>query len=224
MRVILIYCLLIVALVGCATKSEVTKQSSSQQQAASPQQPTPAPTAANTASGAAEQQQPNVNAGTTTTQTDACALITKSEIEAVQGDSVKDTKSSSRPSGSLAISQCFYTLATFNKSVSLEVTRPNASDARQSGPKEFWQQTFHKKAATKEERDKQEKKEQKIGKPQPVPGIGDEAFWSGNRNSGALYVLKNNSILRISLGGPEEESVKIDKSKVLLQKALGRLL
>lgn len=222
MRKFLLYCLLVAALVGCATKSEVTQQSSSSAKpSASPRQPAP-PAATNASNVAGEQQQQqNVNAAAA--QTDACALITKTEIEEVQGDAVRETKASSRPSGSLAISQCFYSLATFNKSVSLEVTRPHAADTRQAGPKEFWNQTFHKQAATKEDRDKQEQKEQKIGKPQPVPGIGDEAFWAGNRNSGALYVLKNNVILRISLGGPEEESVKINKSKVLLQKALGRL-
>lgn len=220
-RIILLYCLL-VAVTGCATKSEVTQQSSSPQQAASPQQPAPKPsgTASNVAK---EQQQQNVNAGAAAARADACALITKAEIEAVQGEPVKDTKSSDRSTESLAISQCFYSLATFHKSVSLEVTRASPADAKKSGPKEFWNQSFHKIAATKEEREKQESKEKKKGKPEPVPGVGDEAFWSGNPNSGALYVLKNNAIIRISIGGPDKESVKINKSKVLAQKALGRL-
>jgi len=140
----------------------------------------------------------------------------------VQGEPVKDTKSTNRSSGSFAISQCFYTVATFNKSVSLEVTR--TADASRSGAKEFWERTFHKKGGAEEERDEEEEREGKEkSKPKPVDGIGEEAFWSGNRNAGALYVLKNNAILRISLGGPEEEKVKIDKSKTLLQKALGRL-
>jgi hypothetical protein len=223
-RIILLCCLL-VAVAGCATRSEVAQQTSAPQQAASPKPPAPSPSAATAINVAntQQQQQQNVNAGTGAAgaQTDACALITKSEIEATQGESVRDMKGSSRSSGSFAVTQCFYTLATFNKSVSLEVTR--AADGGRSGIKEFWEQTFHKKPATKEEREKQENKERKKGKPEPVPGVGEEAFWSGNRNSGALYVLKNNAIIRISLGGPEEESVKINKSKALIQKALGRL-
>lgn len=221
-RIILLYCLL-VAVAGCATKSEVTQQGSTPQQAASPKQPAPSPSATAASDAANTQQQQNVNAGAGAAgaQTDACALITRSEIEAVQGDVVKDTKSTNRSSGSFAVSQCFYTVATFNKSVSLEVTR--AADASRSGMKEFWEKTFHKKGATEEEREKEEGEEGEKGKPEPVSGIGDEAFWSGNRNSSALYVLKNNAILRISLGGPEGESVKINKSKALIQKALGRL-
>jgi hypothetical protein len=224
-RIILLYCFL-VTVTGCATKSEVTQQSSSPQQAASPQQTAPTPAPSGTASNVAKEpkQQQNVNAGTgaAAAQTDACALITKSEIEAVQGEPVKDTKSSDRSTDSLAISQCFYSLATFHKSVSLEVTRANPANANKSGAKEFWNQTFHKKAG-KEEREEEEEEEKEKSKPEPVPGVGDEAFWSGNRTSGALYVLKNNAIIRISIGGPDKESVKINKSKVLAQKALGRL-
>ena len=53
--------------------------------------------------------------------------------------------------------------------------------------------------------------------------FGDEAFWTGNPLVGALYVLKDDSYLRISIGGAEEASVKIQKTKALAQKALKRL-
>jgi len=54
-------------------------------------------------------------------------------------------------------------------------------------------------------------------------GVGEEAFWVGNRIMGALYVLKGNAFLRISVGGEKDESVRITKTKTLAQKALKRL-
>jgi hypothetical protein len=223
---------LLAVVVGCATNSAVTQQASSPPQAPSTQQPAPAQAGA---SNVTNEQQQGVKAetGAANAQTDACALISKSEIEAVQGEPVKDTKGSNRASGSFAISRCFYTLATFNKSVSLEVTRPNT--ANQSGPKEFWNNTFHKKEEKadrekEEERERagkkeraEEEEEEGGGEPRPVPGVGDEAFWAGNQRAGALYVLKNNAFIRISIGGSGDESAKIDKSKALAQKAMGRL-
>lgn len=228
LHVFLVSCLLIAA-VGCATNTAVTElqQSTSPQQTPSPQQAAPQSPATGTSNVANEQQQQNVKTETAAAnaQKDACSLITNSEIETVQGEPVKDTKSSQRSSGPFAVAQCFYSLASFNKSVSLEVTRPNNTQSSQSGPKEFWEKTFHKKEG-KEEREKEgerEREEEEAGEPRPVPGVGDEAFWSGNRKAGALYVLKNNAFIRISIGGSADESVKIDKSKALALKALGRL-
>ena len=48
-------------------------------------------------------------------------------------------------------------------------------------------------------------------------------FWSGNRVGGALYVLKNDVFIRISVGGPDNEAGKIDKSRALAQKVLEHL-
>src|SRR5437870_5657463 len=46
---------------------------------------------------------------------------------------------------------------------------------------------------------------------------------TANRFGGALYVLKKDSLIRISVGGLENEETKINKSKALAQKALQRL-
>ena len=59
--------------------------------------------------------------------------------------------------------------------------------------------------------------------PKKIGGIGEEAFWSGGRFGGALYVLKGDLFIRISVGGPDNEETKIEKSKTLAQKALDRL-
>jgi len=61
------------------------------------------------------------------------------------------------------------------------------------------------------------------GPPVKIMGVGEEAFWVGNRIMGALYVLKGNAFLRISVGSEEDESVRITKTKTLPRKALKRL-
>jgi hypothetical protein len=146
---------------------------------------------------------------------DACKLIESSEIEAVQGETVLDAKSSERKSGGFAIAQCYYTLPSHTKSVSLEVTRPDPEQSVPSGPRDRWKKLFHG--------DSDQEEEKESGKPQPVSGVGDEAFWSGNPMVGALYVLKDDSYLRVSIGGAEDASIKIRKTKALAQKALKRL-
>jgi len=40
---------------------------------------------------------------------------------------------------------------------------------------------------------------------------------------GALYILKDDTFIRISVGGPDKEETKIDKSKALAEKALRHL-
>jgi len=46
----------------------------------------------------------------------------------------------------------------------------------------------------------------------------------GNPISGALYVLKGDAFLRISVGGEKDESVRIKKTRTLVQKVLEHLL
>src|SRR5204863_3011229 len=50
---------------------------------------------------------------------DACSLVSKEEIEAVQQTPLTDAKSSERSDGPFRISQCLYSAAEFSKSVNL---------------------------------------------------------------------------------------------------------
>jgi hypothetical protein len=45
----------------------------------------------------------------------------------------------------------------------------------------------------------------------------------GSRVGGALYVLKGNAYVRVSVGGPADQANKIKRSKALAQKVLARL-
>ena len=170
---------------------------------------------------------------------DACAMLDSKEIQAVQGEPVKETKLSGQAGGGLLISQCFFTLPTFSNSISLLVAQKgDGPDAK--APSEFWRETFQKGSAEKDrererEREKKggdkdkkaggrrEEEEEEITPPQKVTGVGDEAFWIGSRVGGALYVLKGNAYLRISIGGSGDQTNRIAKSKTLAQKVVSRL-
>jgi len=166
---------------------------------------------------------------------DACALLNSKEIQAVQGEALKETKLSGQAGGGLQISQCFFTLPTFSNSISLLVAQKgDGADAKD--PKDFWRETFQKgvteekdRERDKKDRDKDKKaggrgeEEEESSPPQKVSGVGDDAFWVGSRVGGAIYVLKGNSYIRISVGGSGDQASKINKSKTLAQKAIARL-
>jgi len=161
----------------------------------------------------------------------ACDLITNDEVQSIQGSPVKDVKPSEASDGTFRIAQCFYTTELFNKSVSLAVTQRDLAGASARDPRELWKDTFGKyESQTKEEEgDEQEKKslededEARARPPKKIEGVGDDAFWSANRMGGALYVLKNNVFIRISVGGRESEESKLEKTKALAAKAVSRL-
>lgn len=89
-----------------------------------------------------------------------------------------------------------------------------------------------KDVAAKKERGKKEPKDK--GKdaeeedddkepPRRIAGLGDDAYWTRSHVGGTLYVLKGEALLRISVGGPDNEETRLDKSKALAAKALARL-
>jgi hypothetical protein len=173
---------------------------------------------------------------------DACALLTSEEIKSVQGEAVRETKPSRRDDASMHVSQCFFTTATFNKSVSLEVT--TSADGRSA--RRFWDERFgrareesgkgekererEKREREKKERDADKKKEGARGEedeegalPAPVKGLGDEAYWAASRVNGTLYARRGDSFVRVSIGGAGSDTERLSKAKALAQKALARL-
>jgi hypothetical protein len=145
----------------------------------------------------------------------ACGLLTREEIQAVQGEPFKSTKASQGPGPGLKVSQCYFELPTPVNSIVLTVTRKaDAPGARD--PRESWRELFH------EERPREKEEGEEKG-PQQVEGVGDEAFWSGSRVGGALYVLKDNCYIRISVGGAGDQAQKLEKSKTLAAAVLKRL-
>ena len=168
---------------------------------------------------------------------EACSLITNDEVQNIQGSPIKDVKGSENADASFRIAQCFYTAETFNKSVSLSVTQSAPGSPTARNPKDFWKQAFERFAESGKEKDEEEEegdkrkkhsleeREEKEGgaPPKKLDGIGDSAYWTANRMGGALYVLKDDVFIRVSVGGPDKEESMIARCKALAEKALSRL-
>ena len=164
---------------------------------------------------------------------DACGLITKEEIEAIEGSPITDVKSSENSEGEFRVSQCFYTAKEYARSVSLAVTQSNPNKPGNRTPKDFWKETFgrfsgdesasekEKKASPEPEREKGEK--EKSAPPKKIAGLGDEAYWIGNRMGGTLYVLKKDAFLRVAVGNADSPETMLKKAKALAEKAIPRL-
>lgn len=157
---------------------------------------------------------------------DACGLITKEEIQSIQGSSIKETKSSGRIEGAFRVSQCVYVAEDFVKSVSLMVTQSNPDGQVKRTPKDFWQEIFgryHKEQETSEPgQPGGESGKKRKTPPKQIDGLGDEAYWSSGITS-VLHVLKNDTIIYLSIGGADNDETKMNKSRALMEKALTRL-
>ncbi len=145
---------------------------------------------------------------------DACTFLTNEEIQAVQGETLKNTKPSQRVAAGLTVSQCYFELPTAANSIVLTVTR-KADGGRE--PSQGWHDIFYSEKRSEREEEGREKE------PQKIDGLGEEAFWTGTRIGGALYVLKGNCYIRISVGGASDQAQKIEKSKALAKSVLKRL-
>ena len=157
----------------------------------------------------------------------ACQLLTARDIARVQGQEFKTAKLTGTDADGLKVSQCFYALPSFTSSVSLDVMRGNTAA--------FWRAHFANARKIEDDDDRDRTVAIKSAPPSraaeeehesaalKVTGIGDAAVWSGNRVAGALYVLKGDTIVRISVGGAGSQEEKIERSKKLAARALRKL-
>jgi hypothetical protein len=136
----------------------------------------------------------------------ACELLSKDDLLAVQGEAFSQTHLTT--SGNR--SQCFYELPTFVNSVSVDMTREG---------RELWERMFE----AGEREGKEAEEEEKKAPPKRIEGIGDEAFWIGNRAVGSLYVRRKDVVVRVSVGGKGTVEEKIERSKRLAAQALRRI-
>src|SRR5689334_19144436 len=144
---------------------------------------------------------------------DPCKLLTVSDVEQAQGNVYLDASKSVKTSGGVTVSQCYFRLAEASRSVTLELTRA----ASPHETHKLWETQFESK-----EREKGEEGENETHGIE-VKGIGEDAIWTGNRVSGALYVLTPNTILRISLGGIGTQELKVERAKMLARRVLPKL-
>lgn len=156
---------------------------------------------------------------------DACALLKNDEIAAVQDSSIGAAKSSANVNNGMRVAQCYYAAAESSKSVVLTITQPDAEHAGKRTAKNLWTDMFSEEAREQREQEREGEEGEKLAAPVKIDGVGDEAYWTGARFGGALYVLSRDKdvFIRISVGGADTEQGKIEKSKTLARKALDRL-
>jgi hypothetical protein len=174
---------------------------------------------------------PTAPAPTIKGKVDVCSLINGADLKSVQGEQPKETQRSDREDAGFIVSQCYYSLPTTTNSVVLNVTTASEG-AGARDPREYWEETFARKAEKSEPERKREGKakeeregegEESAARPQKIAGLGEDAYWIANRVGGALYVLKKDLFFRISVGGPGDADAKLKKSKALAQRALKRI-
>jgi hypothetical protein len=149
---------------------------------------------------------------------DACTLLTSEEIQSVQGEPVKQSQPTRKEANGLMLSQCFFTLPSYDRSISLVVVQKVDGTASRS-PLQSWKEMFSEKTMEEPQPDARKKKLP----PLRVADLGDEAFWVGNNTIGVLHVLKADGYITISVGGPDDQAAKIEKTKELARSVLSRL-
>jgi hypothetical protein len=147
------------------------------------------------------------------TAADACALLTSAEIESILGESVKERRPGTQAAGGLLTEQCFFATSS-SRSVSLTLTRRSGAGRSAPTPREYWRTQFHGSEHAR--------KPELESRARPISGVGEEAYWTGNRLAGALYVLKEEAFLRISVGGLNDERARIAAAKALALAAVTR--
>ena len=147
---------------------------------------------------------------------DPCRLLSDAEVLAVQGHAPAQKVPSEQPIQSFRFTQCFYRTPEITNSVSVALGIPLASDRKRSGPRDYWRERFHSQSQASPGKKKKEP-------PKPLSGIGEEAFWVGDPVTGALYVLKGEVFLRLSVGGSPGETQRIKRATALASHALKRL-
>jgi hypothetical protein len=189
----------------------------------------------------------------TPTPSATCRMLSAADIRESQGEEPTDAQGSEHFAEGVAGSQCFYRLPTFARSVGLEVVRAApgspAGAVKDFWRKRFGAKALREREREEERREEAERKherelererksgqvregghrdekeegEEDEGMPRRVAGVGDEAFWTGGEKNAALYVLKNDAVVRVSVGVPGEPDEKIKKASELARKVLKQL-
>lgn len=244
----LLLCCLLACLCACRSNNNPASQSSDVYTSTNTQanQNGVAPSAANNAGTAPDASSSPANQAAVAAAIDACSLMTTKEVGALQGNAIIEAKGNQRGDGDFLMSQCFYTAQEFVNSVSLTVIQPNPANPSKQ-PKQYFTEKFREagkkpEAEREKEREREREKERK-GKEEKreaggrgeeeeeeeganaerVGGVGEDAYWVKTGPTAALYVLKNNQFLILSIGGDDAEPLKLKKTKALAQQALKRL-
>ena len=162
---------------------------------------------------------------------DACALLADADVRDALRAVVKQRQPGSQEAHGLLLSQCYVGTGS-PRSVSIAVAGVTTSGGRTVTPRAVWRDQFHPRGERAAERNREHREAARPGEARetegeadvrPIAGVGEEAFWSGTRVAGALYVLRRNTFLRVSVGGISDEKERIEKSRQLALRALAKL-
>ena len=139
----------------------------------------------------------------------------------MQGSPIRASKSSANTNNGFRVAQCYYAANENSKSVALTATQRDPEHLTARTAKDVWEDMFGEEAREKREGKGEREGGEKGAAPTKIDGVGDEAYWTGARFGGALYVLnrEKDTFIRISVGGGDTEESKIEKSKALARKA-----
>lgn len=178
-----------------------------------------------------------------------CALLSSGDIEAVQGEAVAESQGTEHKGGTLVTSQCFYRLPTYEKSVILELIRASPENPSKDALKKFMREKYERAEAEHEaeeqrerarekelerereqggvreggNKEEEEREREEKSPPKRVRGVGDEAFWSRNHGTGALFVRRGDVALTLTISGSEDRDAKIRRATALARRVLKNL-
>lgn len=231
MRYITVLSIACLLLVGCAKSPPNTNALDT----AAPAALSGSPNLSDTANQPAPPGSAPLSVTTREGKVEICDLLASKDLQTGLGETLKEAFPSARSEGGFRISQCVYSLSPTTNTITVLVAQ-RAESAGARDPKEFWDETFRHGGEEAKVR-AQQKDGAKAGSmpeargneniravpPQQISGLGDDSYWTGNRVGGALYVLKENTYFRISVGGPGDQAAKIKKSTALAQIVLKQL-
>ena len=148
---------------------------------------------------------------------DVCSLLTAEEVASVQGEEVKDQKEFEALEDGLGIAECHFLIPGDTQAVRLRLVQA-AGGANSGDPRTAWKEGFAPEVLAEKTSGRR-----KWEPPEAIPQLGEEAYWRGDSKNGALYVLKGNAYLRLTIGGREEKETKIKKCAALAEIALKRM-
>jgi hypothetical protein len=147
----------------------------------------------------------------------ACALLSAGDVQKIVGAAIVESRPSAAESRGLLLDQCYLSTGS-PRSISIAVAAPVAKRGGSISPRQFWRDRFHARSAGEGET-----AESGETGARPVRGVGDEAFWSGTPVAGALYVLRGDTFVRVSVGGIADERQRIERSREVAAAILPRL-
>jgi hypothetical protein len=140
---------------------------------------------------------------------DLAAIITKADASTALGEAVKDPQSRNEESAEGSYSRCNYYSENPGRSL---VLRLRQAASGQLGPRQQLEELMAGNAKIK-----------------PLSGFGDMAALASEGTKGSLnhllmfYVVKENALVTVGIGGIDDEKVALERAKAVARKILKAL-